>query len=171
MDREEALAEFVRRYLISHGPATIQDFMWWTKLPLGVARIGLAHARDALEEFVVDGVSYWMAPGLADRKPTRSVRALPGFDEFLLGYTDRSASLAAEHFEAIVPGGNGVFQPTIVVDGQVLGTWRRTRSAGGTAVTALPFAPLTRRDRAGFEAAVVEYGRFLGAAVTVTPLP
>ena len=171
LEREEALAEFVRRYLLSHGPATIRDFAWWTKLPLGDARIGLALARDALEELVVDGVSYWMAPGLGDRVPARSVRALPGFDEFLLGYTDRSASLAAEHFQAIVPGGNGVFQPTIVVDGRVLGTWRRTRSTGGVTVTPLPFAPLSRRDRGGFESAILDYGTFLGAEATVTPLP
>ena len=170
LERDEALAEFVRRYLISHGPATIQDFAWWIKLPLRDARLGLALVRDALEELVVEGVSYWMAPGLGDRTPARSVRALPGFDEFLLGYTNRSASLAPEHFQAIVPGGNGVFQPTIVVDGQVLGTWRRTRVGGGVAVTPVPFAPLSRRDRAGFELAILEYGRFLGVTTTVTPL-
>jgi len=170
LERDEALAEFVRRYFFSHGPATIRDFAWWTKLPLGDARIGLALARDSLEELVVDGVSHWMAPGLAHRVPARSVRALPGFDEYILGYTDRSASLTAAEFQAIVPGGNGVFQPTIVVDGRVLGTWRRTRGVGGVTVTPVPFAPLSRRDRAGFETAIREYGTFLGGAATVTAL-
>ena len=60
------------------------------------------------------------------------VHLLPGFDEYVLGYQDRSAVLAPEHSQAIVPGGNGVFRPTIVVDGAVVGTWRRTvQGAGG----------------------------------------
>ena len=64
LEREEALGEFVRRFFLSHGPATIRDFTWWTKLLVRDANIGLAIARDQLEEIVVDGASHWMAPGL-----------------------------------------------------------------------------------------------------------
>ena len=120
LDRDEALGEFVRRYFTSHGPATLRDFTWWTKLTVRDTTIGMALARDHLEELVVDDVSYWMAPGLPDRA-SRRVHALPGFDEFLLGYQDRSASLAAEHAPVIVPGNNGMFQSTIVIGGRVAG--------------------------------------------------
>jgi hypothetical protein len=119
---------------------------------------------------VVDGTSYWMAAGLPDRSPTTAspkVHALPGFDEFLLGYQDRSASLAAEHAQAIVPGSNGMFKPTIVADGKVVGTWRRQRSGADLTVTPLPFGPYPSRTSARFRAAATEYGRFLGSAVTV----
>lgn len=168
-DRDEALGEFVRRYFRSHGPATIRDFAWWTKLPLRDAKAGLAVAGDDLEELVVDDVSYWMAPGLTEA-PTSSVRLLPGFDEYLLGYTDRSAGLDAGYAQAIVPGSNGMFLPTVVVDGRVVGTWRRKKTAAGVTLTPQLFEPLSRRDWTAVEAAAGDYGEYLAAAVSVTPV-
>jgi hypothetical protein len=164
LERDEALGEFVGRFLASHGPATIRDFCWWTKLPVRDAKIGLALARDRLTEFVVDDTSYWMAPGLPDRAK-RDVHLLPGFDEFLLGYQDRSASLAAEHMQAIVPGNNGMFQATVVLDGQVVGTWRRKKTRAGLTITPVPFQE--HAGMAGFRAAATNYGRFLTTEVTV----
>jgi len=172
LERDEALGEFVRRYFTSHGPATLRDFSWWTKLPLRDAAAGLAVARPDLEEIVVDDTSYWMSAGLPDRSPSAKspkVHALPGFDEFLLGYTDRSAALAAEHAQAIVPGSNGMFKPTIVADGRVIGTWHRKRAGAGWTVTPVPFGPYSARTSAGFLAAVTEYGRFLGTPIVVAP--
>ena len=64
-----------------------------------------------------------------------------------------------------MPGGNGVFRPTIVVDGAVVGTWRRTVKAREVVVEATPFAPLTRPARAGLQDAVEAYGAFLGLPV------
>jgi len=171
LERDEALGEFVRRYFISHGPATLRDFSWWTKLPLRDASAGLAVARADLEELVVDDTSYWLAAGLSDRAPrstgSTKIHALPGFDEFLLGYQDRSASLPAEHAQSIVPGNNGMFLPTIVADGRVIGTWRRKRTGAGWAVTPVPFGSYSGRTSTGFRAAAAAYGRYLGSAVTV----
>jgi hypothetical protein len=167
LERDEALGEFVLRYFSSHGPATVRDFTWWTKLTLRDAGVGLALARGRLEELVVDGVSYWMAPGVADRATRGGVWALPGFDEFLLGYTDRSASLAPEHAQAIVPGSNGMFLPTIVVRGRVVGTWRRRKTGKGLTVSPTLFVPVSRRHRSDFEVAISAYGAFLGVPVAV----
>jgi hypothetical protein len=171
MERDEALGEFVRRYFTSHGPATLRDFSWWTKLPLRDAKAGLAVAGTDLEELVVDDTSYWMPAGLSDRAPqaggSTTVHALPGFDELLLGYQDRSASLAAEYAQAIVPGNNGMFLPTIVADGRVIGTWRRKRTGPGWTVTPVPFGSYPGRTSTGFRVAATAYGRFLGSAVTV----
>jgi hypothetical protein len=100
-------------------------------------------------------------------KASTTIHALPGFDEFLLGYQDRSASLADEHAQAIVPGSNGMFLPTIVADGRVIGTWRRKRSGAGWTVTPVPFGSYPGRTSTGFRAAATAYGRFLGSAVTV----
>jgi hypothetical protein len=165
-ERDEALGEFVSRFFSSHGPATLRDFAWWTKLPLRDARVGLAIAREHLEESVQDGTSYFMAPGLSDRA-AREVHLLPGFDEFLLGYQDRSASLAAEHAQLTVPGNNGMFLPTIVDAGQVVGLWRRKKVKSGMEITPQPFAGMTKRREAGFAAAAAAYGAYLGTPVTV----
>jgi hypothetical protein len=167
LGREEALGEFVRRFFSSHGPATIRDFAWWTKLPLRDAAIGLTIARDELEELVIDGTSFWMAPGLPERASS-GVHLLPGFDEYLLGYQDRSAVLDAQHFQLIVPGGNGVFQPTIVSGGRVVGTWRRKSTPAGVTITPLPFDPLPTSAMTRLESAAADYGHFLGSPVKLS---
>ncbi len=164
--RDEALGEFVHRYFRSHGPATIKDFLWWTKLLVRDAATGLAIARDRLEELEIDGTSYWMEPGLPDRA-AGLVHALPGFDEYLLGYQNRDAALDPDDAAVVVPGNNGVFQPTIVSRGRVVGIWRRKVTPSGTTVTAVPFHSLPARTRSAFEVSVRAYGRFLGTGAVV----
>jgi hypothetical protein len=126
---DEALREFALRYFAGHGPATERDFAWWTKLTLKDARAAIAAASDELTELTLDGASYWIATRELDTAPapraSSAVYALPGFDEYLLGYQDRSHALALEHSERIVPGNNGIFLPIIVAKGEVVGTWRR----------------------------------------------
>ncbi|WP_418608255.1 DNA glycosylase AlkZ-like family protein [Georgenia sp. SUBG003] len=104
------------RYFRGHGPATLKDFAWWTKLTVA-ARAGLGLARPHLESVEVDGVEHLMDPATPDllaehRRAARGVHLLPAFDEMILGYRDRSATLPPEHADRIVPGGNGIFRPT-----------------------------------------------------------
>lgn len=148
LEREEALAELALRYFRGHGPATVADLARWTKLTLTDARAGLAAVRDELESLVVDGTEYLMDPRTparldAHRERARGVHLLPGFDEYLLGYGDRTAALPAKHADRIVPGGNGMFRPTVVVHGQVVGTWRRTGKGDDRTVEAEPFTAFT----------------------------
>ncbi|MGA4508851.1 winged helix DNA-binding domain-containing protein [Propionibacteriaceae bacterium G1746] len=128
-DVTAATAEFLLRYLTSHGPATVRDFAWWTKLPLKQVRAGLALVRDQLEASDEDEPAYWRA-GLADEVDALGDEVgrpllLPGFDEFILGYQDRLFAMAELEHDLLVPGNNGVFRRTAVRDGQVLGTWSR----------------------------------------------
>ena len=165
LDRDDALREFALRYFVSHGPATIRDFSWWSSLTLTDARRGLQLAREQLDVLEVDGVTYYLRPG---REPAKAdVHLLPGFDEYLLGYADRSAPLAGEDGAIIVPGGNGVFLPTIVVGGEVVGSWRRATKGAKTTLTPQPFRELTAANVAGIAKAARRYGRFLGSTVDV----
>lgn len=165
LERDAALAELALRYFRSHGPATVNDLAWWASITLGDARSGLGAVREQLERREFGGVEYWMAQGLEPAKP--GVHVLPGFDEYLLGYRDRSAPLPAEHADRIVPGNNGVFLPTIVVDGRVVGTWRRTETAKAARIELTGFAPLTTRAREGARRGIRRYGRFLGKPIDV----
>jgi hypothetical protein len=81
------------------------------------------------------------APGLlaACRGEAEGVLLLPGFDEFVLGYRDRTTILAPEFAERIVPGNNGMFRPTVVLGGQVVGTWQWTGRGAKRVVNATPF--------------------------------
>jgi hypothetical protein len=165
-DREEALATIALRYFRSHGPTTRQDFAGWTGLTAADARRGIAGAGDQLATVRVDSTEMYLDPVLLDGMPadarTGEVRVLPGFDEYLLGYKDRSLMLAEEHKQAIIPGGNGVFQATVVRDGRVIGTWKRTLGKARVQILVQPLVPLRKTDRVRIEQAFEEYARFIG---------
>jgi hypothetical protein len=161
--RSEAFGELARRYFSSHGPATLKDFLWWGKLLVPDAKAGLLAARDSLRELVIDGTSYWLAADAPDSAPRGTLALLPGFDEYLLGYQDRSAVLPDEHSDRIVPGGNGMFLSTIVSNGRVVGLWKRRTTASGIELTPEPFAELSAAETTRLHRAARAYARYLGA--------
>ena len=165
----DPLAELARRYFTGHGPATVQDFAWWAGLKLSDARAGLAASADTLRSEEVGGRTYWMPreEPPADSGATPSLHLLPGFDEYLLGYRDRDIVLAPEHAGKIVPGSNGVFLPTIVVDGKIVGTWKRTVKRSTVVIEPVPFSPLSADQIARLRAAAERYARFRGLEVVV----
>lgn len=147
LEGDAALAELAKRYFVSHGPATVNDFAWWGGLTLTDARRGLAGAGGALVSEAIDGRALWRANEARGRTPPH-VRLLPGFDEFLLGYKDRSDVLEPVDAPLIVPGGNGVFKPTVVADGRVVGTWRKRATAKAVHVEVTLFRPLKGLEEA-----------------------
>jgi Winged helix DNA-binding domain len=171
-DREEALATIALRYFRGHGPTTRQDFAGWTGLTAADARRGIAGAGDRLATVRVDGTDMYLDPALLDGTPppaarTGEVLVLPGFDEYLLGYKDRSLMLSEEHQQAIIPGGNGVFQATLVRDGRVIGTWKRTLGTTRVQITVQPLVALRKTDRARIDTALEQYARFVQRAPDV----
>jgi hypothetical protein len=126
-------------------------------------------AQPSLERVVSADAERWMSPGVREVRVNRQrAHLLPGFDEFLLGYKDRSDALPARYAGRVVPGGNGVFIPTLVLDGQVAGTWRRSTRATSVAVSASPFTRLTASDRKEFGVPLARYAEFLGAPTTIS---
>lgn len=153
---EEALAELAGRYFTGHGPATEHDFAWWAGLTLKEARLGIQAAGSRLISEASAGRTYWTAAAsrfeAVDERP--AVCLLPGFDEYLLGYKDRQDVLRPEYANAVVPGGNGVFKPMVVIDGQVAGIWKRTAAPNRVDVDIQLFAPDTEREGELREAAL-----------------
>jgi hypothetical protein len=163
LERDAALAELARRYFTSHGPATLQDFVWWSGLKVADARAGLEAIASRLVKETVDGEVYWMPPDMPEpSRASSGVYLLPAFDEYMLGYQDRSAALDPRHAQKIVPGGNGVFLPTIVSKGQVVGTWKRAIKKKTVVFTPLPFAPLTKIETGAFAVAAERHRYYLG---------
>ena len=170
LTRQEALAELARRYFTSRGPATLQDLMRWAGITTAEAKFGLAAVEQELIQETINGLVYWMPPDIVDIEPnTASTFLLPGFDEYILGYGKRDAVLDPAHAQAICPGSNGVYNPTIVVNGRVVGTWKRVLKAHTVLITPNPFQPLNNAEREAFAAAATRYGAFLGLSV-VTPM-
>ncbi|HET7802459.1 MAG TPA: winged helix DNA-binding domain-containing protein [Humibacillus xanthopallidus] len=166
--REEGLATVAERYVRSHGPVTEKDLAGWLLKPLGLTREALALVADRIVREEVDGTQ-WLTH--VDARPVfegpTGVHLLPQWDELLLGYKSRDVSLPAEHVVKVVPGRNMVFSPTLVVDGEVAGTWRRQARSGRVDVRVAPFAPLTAARWREVETAATAYGRFVGQPVEV----
>jgi Winged helix DNA-binding domain len=166
--REQGLAELAKRYFVSHGPATVQDFMWWSGLTAADAKAGLAANNNLLTSAACEDKTYWLAKAAPPAGDPNAAFLLPGFDEYILGYKDRSAVLHASHAPKIVPGGNGMFLPTIVVHGQIVGTWKRTIKKDHVAITLAPFSELGKADLRQLEAPAALYGAFLGLPPKLT---
>lgn len=166
---DEALAVLATRYFRSHGPTTRQDFQGWTGLNATEAKKAIALAGDALATAELDGVEVLLDPVLLDAElpDDAQVHALPGFDEFMLGYKDRSLFLDKEQFDAVVPGGNGMFRSTLARRGRVLATWTRSTKGRRGVVTATPLVRLTKADRAAGEKALRPWAAHVGSDLEV----
>ncbi len=171
MTRDVALAELALRYFTSHGPATVQDFSWWSGLTLRDARSGIESARPRLVNDSIDGISYWLAESRgAARRTSRapSAHLLPAFDEYTVAYRDRSAVLDPA-FAKRVNAGGGIFNPIVVIDGQVVGSWKSQATKSGLALTISPFSRIDRTKWRAIDDAARRYARFLDAEYRFEP--
>ena len=160
MDREGALAELAKRYFQSRSPASLQDFAWWSGLSTADARAGMS---------MIGGGDKWMPHGKRTAKDQAAeVHLLPGFDEYLLGYKDRTAMLESNHRQKWSPGNSGMFNPIIIVNGRVAGTWKRRIKKDGVIVET-NFFPNHRKPRnRDLEFSVSRYGAFLGLPIELS---
>lgn len=164
-DRDDALAELARRYFSGHGPATVHDLAWWSGLTLRDAQAAVELAKPTLAQRDHDGARYWFVESAEAATPAaQSVHLLPPFDEYLVGYKDRSAMLDAAHNRQVV-GINGLVGPSVVVDGRVGALWKRTLGRQGATLALTPLRPLRKRDQSVLARAAARYGEFIGLPV------
>lgn len=143
LTRDEGLRNLALRYFTSRGPATFVDFMNWSALPQGEMKKVVELVRGDLIRERIGSVDYWLKDsGSSPATGAKSVYLLPAFDEFIIGYKDRSATLAAKHKSAVISV-NGIFWPVIVINGQVTGLWKRTISKKGQVAVELNYFPRT----------------------------
>ena len=153
----DPLAELARRYFRAFGPATAADFATWSGLPSGAA---IASIRDELTEVEFDGRRGWT---LGRVEPARAFRLLPMFDNYLLGYRDRTAMLDPGRHPQVYVG--GIIKASVVCDGRVIGIWRLDRAARTAVVRVTPFEPFTRRHHDELDRERADVERFAGRPV------
>lgn len=170
-DREEALAEYVRRWLARRGPATVRDLAWWGGLTLTEARHAVSLVDDA-EVTVVDGET-WVeqTEGEAEPGASRTRRPAPPavVRRAAARLRAREASLDPADASRLVPSSNGLFLPAVTVDGHVVGTWRRTVARGTVAIEVDPWVAWTERRRAQVRRRAEQYTQHLGLALAEGP--
>ncbi len=154
VDRDVAVAELARRYLVGHAPADDRDLARWAGLPLRDARAGLAAIAAELVERD-DGLVH-----LAKHPPVAEVpgpRLLGAFDPLLLGWTSRELILGPHtHLVTL----NGIFRPFAMVKGRAVGTWRLNRGK----VTVEPLGKVSKAASAALAADAADVERFMASA-------
>jgi Winged helix DNA-binding domain len=150
LPRDEALEHLAHRYFESHGPATAADLSRWARLTAVDTAAAVDRARPRLASITVGGIEHLLGPSTEDelascRKEAQGVVVLPGFDELLFGYRDRSPTVPVERDAAVFPHRNGSPCCTVLVHGQVVATWRRAAVRPGEPAKITPIAEMSDR--------------------------
>lgn len=160
----DMLAELARRYLSAHAPATLADFASWSSLSAGQAKAGFEAIAGELIEVETPSATAWMLKQQRERLDTlsaaRSVRLLPRYDSYLLGYQSRAFMVQADYAQRIHPGG-GLIRASVIVDGEARGNWRMEHKRAATTITVEPFESFGADIVPGLEAEAQDIGRFL----------
>ena len=167
LTREEALLELTRRYFKSHGPATLQDFVWWSGLTTTDARQGMESVKAEFEQETIADQTYWFVTPTTATSSSPSAYLLPSYDEYTVGYRDRSAIFDGSHVDKLSAFRESILTQVIVIDGQVSGTWKRTLKKNEVVVEVAPFTVLNKSQNQALIAAVQRYGEFLQLPVVL----
>ena len=159
-----------RRYLRGYGPATPRDLAAWWGMSLGEAKTAWTGLRDELVEIQVEGRPAWLlaseAKDLREPEPAEhTVRLLPAFDTYLLGYADREFAVPKPFQKHIFHGGQVV--PALIVDGLAAGTWRYEQRGRLMRIAVTPFGKLNREVRGLIAEEAEDVGRFYGTKATL----
>lgn len=132
LSREEALERLIRRYFTSHGPATLEDCVWWSGLTMTDVRRGLESIRHNFICETFDGKQFWMRSEIKTPPAEKSLfHLLPAFDEFVVSYKERSEIIDEAYYRKILTK-NGIFSPTIHYNGKIIGSWKRISNKNKT---------------------------------------
>ncbi|WP_028775944.1 winged helix DNA-binding domain-containing protein [Shimazuella kribbensis] len=164
LEGAQALAEITRRYFNSHGPATIQDFAWWSGLSLGEAKRGLQYIQNELRSETIDGMTHWFAPITTDIDGEDNVvHVLPMYDEFTVAYKHRSLFLPIKNQKDT---NNGISR-VIVRNGHIVGKWDQVQKKDQIKVFLSLFVDLDSRLKKDINQAIEQYGGFLSLPIEI----
>jgi hypothetical protein len=163
LNRDEALAKLALKYFNSHNPATIQDFAWWSGLSITEAKSTMEMVKSNFISETIDKQTFWFSN--SDSQTYRDLAyLLPAYDEFLISYKDRTASMASVDSAKAVSS-NGIFRPMIVVNGQVIGIWKRTINKEKVILETTFFQPPVRGTKKMIDKAIFRYAQFIGKKI------
>jgi hypothetical protein len=169
LGRDEALAELARRYFESRGPATVHDFAKWSGLTLADARTGLEATGTQLQCEIVDEHAYWFsASKRSEQDVSSSACLLSIYDEYVSSYKDHSAAVDKENGARLGALGNARTN-IVVVDGRIVGTWKRSLEKGAVIVEVNMFSRVAAAANRAIAAAAHRYSVFLGLPAKLVP--
>lgn len=149
--RDESLKRLAGKFFRSHGPASLEDFVWWSGLTVTECRKAVEMIRPDFVCEMVNGRECWMANDIkTPPSDNDSALLLAPFDEFLVSYKDRTEIFDSEHLRKIVTK-NGIFSPTIMLNGKVIGTWKKITKKNGPDIILSFFGKVNKKVADLFE--------------------
>jgi hypothetical protein len=168
VQRDEALAELTRRYFATRGPATLQDFTWWSGLTMADAKKGIEMVHPQFVSEVINSHTYWFVESeLPAGEKSPAAYLLPNYDEYFIGFKDRSAIGEVATGAGITSDDPSFLAHIIIVDGQVVGGWRRTLKKNAVLLEMNLITGLTKPEHQALMEAANRYGKFLGLQVDI----
>lgn len=167
LTKEEALAKLAKRYFESHGPATLPDFSWWSGFSPTTCKIAVNAIELQLNAIEIDNQVYWFGKAISDVTSFReSVHFLPAFDEILISYKTREASILSEH-QAKAFTNNGIFKPIILENGRVIGTWKRTIKKDHAKIETQFFDITENEKKTALFEGILSFENYLGTKIII----
>ena len=172
-DPDVAVADVTRRYLAAYGPATHQDLArWWGGGGVSAARKWIALLGQEATQVAVNGTPAWMltkhARKVRELPSNRSVRLLPGFDQYVVAASRHADHLLPGDLRSRVYRPQGWISPVLLVNGFMQGVWRHEIKGSRVEVAVEPFVrtPAWVRRAAAEEAE--RLAQFLGAGLSLS---
>lgn len=163
LPREVALAELVRRFFTSHGSAEVKDFAWWSGLTQADTKLGLEMAKPHIVSEIIDGKTYWRAASVPTSPAIKhTALLLPPYDEFTIAYRDHQIILDPQYQDLAT---DTIFSGVTVINGHIVGNWRRTFKQKSVVIESAPFRPFSPAENDAFAAAAKRFSDFLGMPV------
>ncbi len=162
LKRDEALVELTRRYFATRGPATLHDFTWWSGLTMADAKEGIESLKSQFVSETIEGKTYWLDSSVSPAAVISPVaHLLPNYDEYFIGFKDRSA--IGKMVSPLLPQENSVALNAhiVIVDGQIVGGWRRTLKKEEALIEFMLIAELTKTQERAVVKATNQFGEFL----------
>lgn len=163
---DEALKELATRYFTSHGPATLKDYQWWCGLTMKDARLSIELAKENLELIKIDDDNYYFGSDLPKIAKKSSTNILSGFDEFILGYKDRTPSVDPKFLKQVQTV-NGLFSHCIIEKGKVIATYKKSVKKDELVFKLNPFNKLKAAQIAGIKEAAKVYEKYFEKKVQI----
>ena len=161
--RDDALYELAKRYFSTRGPATADDFAWWSGLTKTDAKRAAESVGPELEQQTIDGLSYWFpTPARLAKRKTPVAHLLPNYDEYFIGFRDRGAFAQRLRAAGIEARTDALSGHILAIDGQIVGSWRRTFRGKKAVIRLKLLQALTAAEDRAVVAAASRFADFLG---------
>jgi Winged helix DNA-binding domain len=165
ISRKDALIAFTKRYFASRGPASLKDFANWSGLSVTDAKEGVAALSSEFNKEKINGREYIFIPTSFANHKIQASFLMPDYDEYGMGYKDRSAIFKNQVDVSQFKNENPFFNRMIILDGKIAGTWKRVIKNDKVAIETVPFDPLPKTKQQALTKAIKKYCLFVGKEI------